>query len=278
MGGENNQFEKQLSYDGEGNLAYIDYIAPYVPGNGWYDVNKSTNFAQLDMNFCFAAAASNSLHWWMDQNKHYIDHYLEMNPDDTRIQKLNSLRSSFESQQKSGVYDIFLRQFANKKERYWPDILQDQFINGYVPKPNGGTNDSPLDRENLVNNGPDKNGGFFYKVFGTDLLTQRRYYENEFEAISRELKEMFLDCKIVLMTYTVGSNSHVVTLWGAEFDENGTISAVYFFDSDDEANQGMVRYRVVNMDGKAILTTRVEGKTTSTIKSLQTLSIGTSQW
>lgn len=69
-----------------------------------------------------------------------------------------------------------------------------------------------MDRENLVNNGPDKNGGFFYKVFGTDLLTQRRYYENEFEAISRELKEMFLDCKIVLMTYTVGSNSHVVTL------------------------------------------------------------------
>lgn len=278
MGGEDSQFKKQLTYDSKGNVSYIDYIAPYIPGNGWYDVNKSKNFVQSDMNLCFAAAASNSLHWWLDQNSDYIDKYLKMNPNDTQIQKLNYLRTSFENQQKSGIYDIYLRQFANKQDGYYPDILQDQFINGYYPKPNGGTNDSPADRDKLKNNGPDKNGGFFYKVFDTDRLTDRRYYDNGFDTISKELKELFLNGDSVLMTFSVGPKSHVVTLWGAEFDQNGTISAVYYSDSDDEANQGMMRYRVFNVDGKAVVTTQVDGKSNSVIQCLQILSRGTSQW
>ena len=150
IGGENSEFKKQYTYDGNGNVAYIDYIAPYIPGKGWYDINKSENFGSGDLNLCFAAASSNSLHWWMDQNAGYIDRYLKMNPDNQQIQKLESLRNSFENQHKSGVYDIFLRQFANKQEGYWPDILQDQFINGYYPKANEGTNDSPADVENFL--------------------------------------------------------------------------------------------------------------------------------
>lgn len=278
MGGEDSQFKKQLTYDSKGNVSYIDYIAPYAPGNGWYDVNKSKDFVLSDMNLCFAAAASNSLHWWLDQNSDYIDKYLQMNPNDAQIQKLNYLRSSFENQQKSGIYDIYLRQFANKQDGYYPDILQDQFINGYYPKPNGGTNDSPADRDKLKNNGPDKNGGFFYKVFDTERLTDRRYYDNGFDTISKELKELFLNGDSVLMTFSVGPKSHVVTLWGAEFDQNGTISAVYYSDSDDEANQGMMRYRVFNVDGKAVVTTQVNGKSNSVIQCLQILSRGTSQW
>lgn len=278
MGGEDSQFKKQLTYDNKGDVSYIDYIAPYAPGNGWYDVNKSKDFVLSDMNLCFAAAASNSLHWWLDQNSDYIDKYLQMNPNDAQIQKLNYLRSSFENQQKSGIYDIYLRQFANKQDGYYPDILQDQFINGYYPKPNGGTNDSPADRDKLKNNGPDKNGGFFYKVFDTDRLTDRRYYDNGFDSISKELKELFLNGDSVLMTFSVGPKSHVVTLWGAEFDQNGTISAVYYSDSDDEANQGMMRYRVFNVDGKAVVTTQVNGKSNSVIQCLQILSRGTSQW
>ena len=46
-----------------------------------------------------------------------------------------------------------MRQFANKREGYWPDILQDQFINGYYPIKNGGTNDSDEAREELISMG-----------------------------------------------------------------------------------------------------------------------------
>lgn len=278
MGGKDSQFEKRITYDSNKNPDYIEYIAPYIPGKGWYDVNKSKNFVQLDMNLCFAAAASNSLHWWMDRNSQYIDKYLEMNPQDPQIQKIKSLRSSFENQQKSGVYDIFLHQFANKQDGYWPDILQDQFINGYYLKPNGGTNDSPADRDKLLSKGPDKNGGFFFNVFEENRLTQRRHYGNGFDAINRELKELFINGDSVLLAYSMGVKSHVVTLWGVEFDQNGTVCAVYYSDSDDEHSQGMMRYRLVNVGGKAIVTTKVDGTGNSVVESLQVLSQGTKQW
>lgn len=277
MGGADSQFEKKYTYT-QGKVDYIEYIAPYLPGNGWYDVNKSKDFVLSDMNLCFAAAASNSLHWWMDRNAKYIDQYLEKNPDDPQIQKLHHLRNSFQSQQKSGVYDVFLRQFAGKKDGYWPDILQDQFINGYYLTPNGATNDSPAAEENLLNKGPDKNGGFFFEVFKTHRLTQRRNYDNGYDAINQELKALLLEGNSVMMTYTVGARNHVVTLWGAEFDPNGNICGVYYTDSDDDGAQGMMRFQLVNIDGKAVVTTKADGTGNSKVVCLQVLSQGTKQW
>ena len=61
MGGENSDFQRIVT--GEN----IEYIAKYAPGNGWYDVNK-TKTQQIDASLCFEAAASNSLHWWLDRN------------------------------------------------------------------------------------------------------------------------------------------------------------------------------------------------------------------
>ena len=52
--------------------------------------------------------------------------------------------------------------------------MQDQFINGYRPKENGGTNDPEWDGKDLIQNGPVERGGFFYNVFGPDILTTRR--------------------------------------------------------------------------------------------------------
>ncbi len=278
MGGPNNEFKKQLVYDANGEVAYIDYIAPYKAGNGWYDVNKSEHFVQNDENLCFAASASNSLHWWLTRNAKNIDRYLEQNPEDPQIQRLNYLRNSFENQQHSGIYDIFLRQFANKQDGYWPDILQDQFLNGYYLKPNGGTNDAPADRDKLQEKGPDRNGGFFFKAFGPERLTQRRYYQNGYEPINRELRYLLMEGNIVLLSFRAGPRSHVVTLWGAEFDQNGNICAVYYTDSDDEISQGMLRFRLVNVDGKAAITTRADGKSTNFVEALQVLSPGTELW
>lgn len=278
MGGNDSQFKREVVYDGNGNPTYIDYISPYIANKGWYDVNKSTNFEQNDVNLCFAAAAANSLHWWMDRNANNIDRYLEKNPDNERIQKLTTLRSSFADQQHSGVYTIFRNQFAGKPDGYWSDLLQDQFLNGYYLSSTGGTNDSDIARDKLLNEGPDPHGGFFYEAFGVNRLSERRYYDLGFNAINRELKELLLGGNLVLMTFTVGYNAHVVTLWGAEYDQNGNISAVYCTDSDDEASQGMVRYRLVNVGGKPAITTRADGASSNFVTCLQILSPGTKLW
>lgn len=275
MGGEDSEFRKEVTHV-NGEVAYIEYKAPYIAGKGWYDVNKTENRVP-DLNLCFAAAASNALHWWLAQNSNYIDKYLEQNPNYSKANELSNLRDSFKSQQDSEVYKLFLKQYAYKKEGYWSDILEDQFINGYYPKPGGGTNDSDIDREKLLTSGPDPRGGFFYDIFGTTLLTQRRNYSWNYNAFGNDLKQLFLDGNMVLMDYSMGRTSHVVTLWGVEFDLNGQISAVYLSDSDDDKSQGMVRYMVRNSGGKPVISTHVDGRG-SVVENLQVLSSGKEIW
>lgn len=275
MDGDNPQFKRQVTE--VNGTTFIEYTSPYLPNQGWYDVNKSTNFEQNDANLCFAAAASNSLHWWMDRNSSNIDRYLERNKEDAHIQELTHLRSSFADQQHSGVYNIFRNQFAGKTDGYWSDLLLDQFLNGYYLT-GGGTNDSDAARDKLLTNGPDKHGGFFFNAFRTDRLTDRRYYDMGFDAINRELKSLLMSGKLVLMVYDMGSISHIVTLWGAEYDANGNICAVYYTDSDDQASDGMHRYRLVNINGRPAVTTSMDGTYKSPVTCLQILSPGTELW
>ena len=44
-------------------------------GCGWFDCNKSNDYAEQDGSLCWAATASNLLLWWMTLNKEYIAAY-----------------------------------------------------------------------------------------------------------------------------------------------------------------------------------------------------------
>lgn len=264
----------------QGGNRYIEYVAPYKVGNGWYDINKT--FDQ-DTFLCFSATASNMLHWWMDQNRGYIDDYLNGNPDIPKAQEIKKMQQSPTGQHGSNIYDKFVEQFANRKEGYWPDILQDQFINGYRPKENGGTNDPEWDGKDLIQNGPVERGGFFYNVFGPDILTERHFYDyaGSYSNVSKELQQFIHEGKLVSLTYDTIASAHVVTLWGVELDPSGNVCAVYFSDSDDpdEVKEGMHRYRVVNRNGDAFVTTDVKDDGAgSKISCLTALSTGKDTW
>ncbi len=276
MGGEQSDFKKEITKVPNSSIEYIEYHAPYVSGQGWYDVNKS-NIRGSDANLCFAAAASNTLHWWLDQNTEYISKYLKENPDAPKAKEIEELRHSFKNQMESDIFQIFVRQFGNRIEGYWPDILIDQFINGYYPKANGGTNDPSFDGDHLTSKGPDPHGGFFYPVFGIQNLTERQYYSQGYEEISKNLKERILNGDMALMTISLGRSSHVVTLWGVEYDTNGKISAVYYSDSDDQRSIGMSRYRIINSNGAAIATTSNNGRG-SVVESMNYISLGKEIW
>lgn len=274
MGGADSDFKKEIT--NVNNIQYIEYKAPYLPGRGWYDVNKTEDRVP-DANLCFAAAAANGLHWWMAQNSQYIDRYLEKNPDLSKADKIKNLKQPFNSQYDSPIYQIFVSQFANRKEGYWPDILQDQFINGYYPKEHGGVNDPDFDGDNLISKGPDPRGGFFYEVFGRKNLTARHYYETGYYAFGNDLKNYLQGGNFVTMTYDMGASAHVVSLWGAEYDAVGRITGVYFSDSDDDKKYGMQRYRVINKNGRAYVTTNNAG-TGSRVSCITVLFPGEAQW
>ena len=274
--GEGGDFHKEITQGGSDT--YVSYKAPFSSGDGWYDVNKTRSGGNIDIdkNLCFAAVASNMLHWWFDQNIENVDNYIAKNGDITYANRqLSDLKTSFESQEESKIFELYKVLYGYNERGFYTDLLVDLFINGYTPKLSGATN---IERDDLV---PDNNGGFFYDVFKEKKLTDRTY-GGRYESLSEDLKLELGRGGLVGLSHKVFSrNNHIVTLWGAEYDLNGKLRAVYVSDSDDqdESNVGMKRYEVRNVGGIAKVSTNITDKSAgAAVGYLHILYLGTNQW
>ena len=273
--GAGGDFKKEVTRGGFDT--YVIYKAPFSSGDGWYDVNKTRSGGNIDIdkNLCFAAAASNMLHWWLDQNSENVDNYIAKNGDIIRAnRRLSELKNSFESQEESKIFELYKVLYGYNERGFYTDLLMDLFINGYRPKLSGATN---IENDNLI---PDNNGGFFYDVFKGEKLTDRTYGE-DYEYLSEKLKEVLGDGGLVGSSHKALSRNHIVTLWGAEYDSNGNLKAVYVSDSDDqdESDVGMKRYEVRNVGGKAKLSTNISDKSAgAAVGYLHILYLGSNQW
>ena len=274
--GEGGDFHKEITQGGKNT--YVMYTVPYSSGDGWYDVNKtrSGGNTDIDKNLCFAAVSSNMLHWWFDQNIENVDRYIEKNGDIIRAnRKLSDLKTSFESPENSKIFELYKVLYGYNERGFYSDLLMDLFINGYTSNLKGGTN---IESDDLI---PNNNGGFFYDVFKGEKLTDRTYGGN-YESLSNLLKEILGNGGIVGLSHKVFSrNNHIVTLWGAEYDLNGKLKAVYISDSDDqyEINVGMKRFEIRNVGGIAKISTNETDKSAgSEVGYLHILYQGTNRW
>ena len=274
--GEGGDFHKEITQGGKDT--YVMYTVPYSSGDGWYDVNKTRSGGNIDIdkNLCFAAVSSNMLHWWFDQNIENVDRYIEKNGDIIRAnRKLSDLKTSFESPEDSKIFELYKLLYGYNERGFYSDLLIDLFINGYTPNLKGGTN---IESDDLI---PNNNGGFFYDVFKGEKLTDRTYGGN-YESLSNLLKEILGNGGIVGLSHKVFSSSnHIVTLWGAEYDLNGNLKAVYISDSDDqdERNVGMKRYEIRNVGGIAKISTNETDKSAGAeVGYLHILYQGTNRW
>ena len=274
--GEGGDFHKEITQGGKNT--YVMYTVPYSSGDGWYDVNKTRSGGNIDIdkNLCFAAVSSNMLHWWFDQNIENVDRYIEKNGDIIRAnRKLSDLKTSFESPENSKIFELYKVLYGYNERGFYSDLLMDLFINGYTPNLKGGTN---IESDDLI---PNNNGGFFYDVFKGEKLTDRTYGGN-YESLSNLLKEILGNGGIVGLSHKVFSKSnHIVTLWGAEYDLNGKLKAVYISDSDDqdEINVGMKRFEIRNVGGIAKISTNETDKSAGAeVGYLHILYQGTNRW
>ena len=273
--GENGDFRKTEDH------GYIDYKAPFEEGQGYFDVNKApfgTN-KEIDRNLCFAAAASNTLHWYLRENKKEIQDYIKDNGDVIRTVGANtySLKEMLNQeveQQGSLIYQYFKEMYGNNETGYYTVPLMDLFLNGYTPKEDRKTNIEDKDLQ------PDARGGFLYGIIGTKPQTGMQFV-NSLSDLGNSLQHYLSNNFVVCLSYTTFSYNHVVTLWGAEYDESGLLRAVYVTDSDDQDETGvetdvaMKRYAVKGKGNLSFLSNAIsEEANGAKINSLQYLRFG----
>ena len=273
--GENGDFRKSEDH------GYIDYKAPFEEGQGYFDVNKApfgTN-KEIDRNLCFAAAASNTLHWYLRENKKEIQDYIKDNGDVIRTVGANtySLKEMLNQeveQQGSLIYQYFKEMYGNNATGYYTVPLMDLFLNGYTPKEDRKTNIEDKDLQ------PDARGGFLYGIIGTKPQTGMQSVSS-LKKLGESLQHYLSNNFVVCLSYKTFSYNHVVTLWGAEYDEGGLLRAVYVTDSDDqdetgvETNVAMKRYVVKGKGNYSFLSNAIsEEANGARINSLQYLRFG----
>ena len=273
--GENGDFRKSEDH------GYIDYKAPFEEGQGYFDVNKApfgTN-KELDRNLCFAAAASNTLHWYLRENKKEILDYIKDNGDVIRTVGANtySLKEMLNQeveQQGSLIYQYFKEMYGNNETGYYTVPLMDLFLNGYTPKEDRKTNIEDKDLQ------PDRRGGFLYGILGGKLQTGLRSVK-DVKDMGESLQYYLSNGFALCLSYKTFSYNHVVTLWGAEYDSNGRLCAVYVTDSDDQGETGdevdvaMKRYRVKEEGQRSYLSNAIsESSKGALVNSIQYLRFG----
>lgn len=215
-----------------------DQYLTWKDGAGWFDCNKTFGY-KGDGSMCWAAAASNLIHWWLVQNREYIEAYdKEYGPeykDFIRPEKYT--RMTKENQQHSEVFNFFKSSFDNKGS--WDTGGVNWFING--------------NKKNLIYCYKSNFHGFFGKVFSVndDVATETK--DTSKENFNHWIKEAFRHNRAIgFSAYGfAGANtpSHAMVIWGAEFDADGNVAFIYFCDnnlSDYEPNHASIkRYKII---------------------------------
>ena len=188
---------------------------PWGEGCGWYDVNKTyqTDGAE-DEYMCWAGATSNILHWWIDRNKDYVAAYDARYGSEPEFEKYPRPSADFSPATKSAIFRLFIDTFQNRgagEGVSW-------FITGLNANTSGIDNPTMLDCP-----------GYFSRVFKkTDVV----YTDNRAMSKARfnQIIKHALKNRQALEFTTDGN--HAMTIWGAEFDDEGYVNYIYYVDNN----------------------------------------------
>ncbi|MEY8461807.1 IdeS/Mac family cysteine endopeptidase [Streptococcus merionis] len=252
-----------------------DYFATeHGKGRGYYDINKK--FDGSDDVLCSGVVAANQLHWWLDRNKDYVERYRKQSADNGILVGKDILKLNTTHEDQSDFFDFIKYSFSNKP--LYPERLLNMYINGYGYLSSQNPNVLPTSKTN-----------FFQKVFKNNLLTEN-FPVNSIDSLSSQIKNALQNHKVLALSFVSYRNSgwgHVVTVWGADFDANGKVVAVYVTDSDDRSTTigdtkvGMKRLKIDESqnDSSIIKLTGFEDENSGgSLRNLYTLSTGEELW
>lgn len=226
---------------------------PTRPGCGWYDVSQGI------YNMCWAAGASDMLHYWMDRNQQYLDRYGYKGP-----------RKYYYEYAGSDIFDVFLD--------HW-----DLDNGGYAQQGFYWF---------LVGSDMNEGGGYFKDVFENKVVADYMVPTGGREAVSRKALTEFItrafkeDMAIGLDMPSVGK-IHQYVVWGADYDEEGYIKGVYYVNPNDFRGHagtvdgehlGLLHMEIVYLeDGGAYTESSVPGSYMP-IQRIEVCAIGQDVW
>lgn len=202
-------------------------------GQGWYDVNKmrknysveigGDTFIANDYNQCWAMAASNLLHWWVDRNRHNIERYEKISGKEILTHfdyDITQTGDGLSEMNRSDIARLFRESFLDKPNRLsnalmW--IVSGRDCQGKRPHAK-----APAFFKDIIP---------AYSEADVNLITERTVTSRE--QLRTVLTSAFDKNAGIAITHSMGNILHVVTLYGAEFDDNGDVCAIYVADSDD---------------------------------------------
>lgn len=202
--------------------------AMWREGCGWYDCNKKTpqtGTGEIDSRMCWAAVASNMLHWWLDINSEHIGRYAGYEENYT-----------FRSPDESDIFELFRNSFSNA----------------------GG--DPARGANWFLQAGGDLYGvpplGYFSEVLGSyEPAVRKTNFMNEDDFNRYMTEAVNTGCAVALEYY-----GHVVSVWGMEKDDEGKISAVYLTDSNDTFRDcGLFRKAIIYADNLVYMESSTPG-------------------
>ena len=230
-----------------------DSYTLFAPGvtkdSGWYDVNKKSTALNPTWDFmaCWAAAPSNMLEYWQDTYKAAGNTLPQDVPTGQGVQygyELKIFEDFLVNWQGEGTADPYLAL------RWYFTGEEHNRVN--APKP------------------PKGSGGYwkeqyseFEALLGENFIAPEIHcysgWEeaggNPLELFSNHVKEI-LSKGVASLVFNMGANSiggalHATTLWGAELDALGIVTAVYLTDSDDvgKSDSSLRRYEVATSNG-----------------------------
>lgn len=239
---------------------YEYYVTPYLANKGWYDINKLRLDNAPDDVLCSGAVAANMLHWWFEQNRGLIDDYVQVASHGVITSQQYGTRDvrtyidSYISQEESKIFDLFKQDFGSTGMAIWADSTIDLFINGYRPR--GEHVNIPQFYQE------DNRGGFFYSIFEKEKLTDRCSVK-KYNTLDSRIRQWLGEGRALGISHTTHTTmNHIITIWGADFDEKGKLIGLYVTDSDDQYAQpavlggdfiGMKRLDVRNVEGRSVL-------------------------
>lgn len=211
---------------------YKVWELPWKAEYGWYDVNK-THLVDIERNnkvvagdneLCWAATSSNILHWWFRLNADYIARYDKLHPEkaanrpSSKYPLAGTEHLGGSIYQESEIFQYYIDHF--KDEAGWTDSGVNWYISGKKPTMPMMTNQ--------------EGGGFFDDVFPEGKFVATKVQGLSKNVFTSTIINAIEGHKMIGLSGKTTATSHLMTVWGAEFDEDGYVKAIYLADNNVE--------------------------------------------